>query len=222
VVLEPSPVETSSLAERRQSRALTSTALTIDTVTIEAEALVVATVDKTDASTDDELTQRSSEDRCDDLEWPATPTSVSSRCCEEWVAPLDTTASTCLPQDCPPLAPSTCFDCMYSEAPDANALLTAVDPNVHIYQPILSADGQQLYTDGEQVYMMACMETIGSQEASAEPVQLIHPIMDPYDPINQMMHGLCSASMPLQGDGWPTDTTPQEDGLWDMPWGDVF
>jgi len=50
------------------------------------------------------------------------------------------------------------------------------------FSPILSHDGQQLYTDGEEVYVMACLESDGG-----DALRMVHPVTDPTSPWHQMV-----------------------------------
>lgn len=100
------------------------------------------------------------------------------------------------------------------------------------YQPILSADGRHLYTDGEQVYMMACMEV--KADLGAEP-QVVHPVVDPCDPLHEAVMGslpaACSMWGCLAGAGFhcyygrdqyggrgQAACRHAEDRLWDVSW----
>mmetsp|Transcript_105 Transcript_105/g.386 ORF Transcript_105/g.386 Transcript_105/m.386 type:complete len:472 (-) Transcript_105:197-1612(-) len=124
----------------------------------------------------------------DEAAWPSTPRSELAQQDEVWMAG-------CLTQDVVPSVPIGAEFVQTSEG----SMITAVDPCMHRYHPILSDDGQQLYTDGEQVYVMACVDTsasAGSAEdaGGADSPQVMHAVTDPWDPMHQVVHELQLAS----------------------------
>lgn len=60
------------------------------------------------------------------------------------------------------------------------------------YQPVLSAHGQQLYRDGEQLYMLACLDTLEDQETATGAPPLLHAVVDPLDPMHGVVMDHCS------------------------------
>lgn len=105
------------------------------------------------------------------------------------------------------------------------------DPNMHLYQPIISPDGQQLYTDGEQVYMMACVEL---QAHTMQQPQVVHPVVHPCDPLHEVVMGTMSGGRNYWGSSSPYECysqnpyehhcaqvafpEPEEDKAWDVCW----
>lgn len=128
------------------------------------------------------------------------------------------------------------------------SMVQAVDPCLGMYHPILSQDGQQLFTDGHQVYMLAASEvTVSADGASLEEAR---PLVDPHDPMHQVLLNLSTAVTPSHYDCsdagcpqcrfWPTspydaaadfqisagyyqdqdvDEEDEEDALWNVCWG---
>jgi len=77
-----------------------------------------------------------------------------------------------------------------------NGVVQALDPNINVFQPIMTEGGQQFYTDGQQVYMMAAMTVdtgmVPDAEIAAEP-PVITPVVDPYDPLHHAFMSLSAA-----------------------------
>jgi len=169
----------------------------------------------------------------DEAAWPSTPRSELAQQDEVWMVG-------CLTQDVVPSVPIGAEFVQTSEG----SMITAVDLHMHRYHPILSDDGQQLYTDGEQVYVMACVDTsasAGSAEdaGGADSPQVMHAVTDPWDPMHQMastgseycgdvyMGATYCACGDYSAQDWPQEMMYQsqllaggghDDGLWDVPW----
>lgn len=50
------------------------------------------------------------------------------------------------------------------------------------YQPVMCENNQQLYTDGEQLYMLACVDV--SEDAGVAAPHLMQPVVDAHDPLH--------------------------------------
>jgi len=81
------------------------------------------------------------------------------------------------------------------EKDSQNGVVQALDPHINVFQPIMSEGGQQLYTDGQQVYMMAAMtiDTSTAPDVEVAPEPMITPVVDPCDPLHHAFMSLSAA-----------------------------
>lgn len=84
------------------------------------------------------------------------------------------------------------------------------------YQPVL-CDGKQFYTDGENLFMLACIDFPEDVDSVPRPMR---SVVDAYDPLHaeflgNLQKGLLErpASHGPQGFGLP------DEGIWNSPWG---
>mmetsp|Transcript_7418 Transcript_7418/g.16188 ORF Transcript_7418/g.16188 Transcript_7418/m.16188 type:complete len:446 (-) Transcript_7418:174-1511(-) len=79
------------------------------------------------------------------------------------------------------------FEDLIRERPAARGLfhepqpLQTTEMPLPCYQPVLSDSGEQLYTDGKQVFVMACIPVPNEAEALAADMMMT-PVVDPLDP----------------------------------------
>lgn len=122
---------------------------------------------------------------------------------DAWMIPLDE-----MPR-CPEPLPEAC----------EGVAIGSIDPNLSVYRPILSEDGQQLYTDGSQVYMLAGVQVTSAPleqpdidmtavTSTISSHEVMQPILDPYDPMHQVVMGLSSTLFEGCGQYWPETTSP--------------
>lgn len=82
-------------------------------------------------------------------------------------------------------------------------------------EPVLAADGRQLYTDGQQFFVLACVDTADGHNPTA--LQLVSPIVDPCDSKHQEFSEAMYASQEArnpQGYSIPA----ADDCDWDCAW----
>jgi len=97
------------------------------------------------------------------------------------------------------------------------------------YQPVLCSENQQLYTDGQQLYMLACIDEAQGLDDSG-PV-LMRPVVDAYDPLHaefakDACHGLDRLPVRQERDVCMLPPQPverrlfasQEGDAWDVCW----
>merc|ERR1740121_3521964 len=72
-------------------------------------------------------------------------------------------------------------ECVYRQLFDDMCMGTGVGPEVH-YQPVMCENNQQLYTDGEQFYMLACVDV--SEDAGVTAPHSMQPVLDAHDPLH--------------------------------------
>eukprot|EP00448_Togula_jolla_P018789 CAMPEP_0170589908 /NCGR_PEP_ID=MMETSP0224-20130122/11590_1 /TAXON_ID=285029 /ORGANISM="Togula jolla, Strain CCCM 725" /LENGTH=434 /DNA_ID=CAMNT_0010913675 /DNA_START=84 /DNA_END=1388 /DNA_ORIENTATION=+ len=83
------------------------------------------------------------------------------------------------------------FEDLIKECPAAQGVfqeplpLQMMDTPQPRYQPVLSDSGEQLYTDGKQVFVMACIGVPNEADAMAADT-MITPVVDPLDPRHQV------------------------------------
>jgi len=93
-----------------------------------------------------------------------------------------------------------------TEAPEST--VQAQPPSVPPYQPIMTEDGQQLYTDGQQVYMVAALTV---EQVTTPKPSTFTPVVDPCDPLHQAFIA-STMSAPAHADhrdmsgSWPTSS----------------
>jgi hypothetical protein len=93
--------------------------------------------------------------------------------------------------------------------------VTAVaPPAAPEYHPVLTAEGQQLYTNGAEMFVLAAVEAL--EDRTSTPGVRMTPLMDPSDPVHTMILDVCSP-------GAPPGESPQvapwsSDDQWDVCW----
>jgi len=81
-------------------------------------------------------------------------------------------------------------------------------------QPVRAADGRQLYTDGEQYFVLACVDASEGQEAA---LQLVNPVVDPSDPVHGAFLEAVSGSQPASRPQRYDAGCSTAEG-WNRPW----
>jgi len=82
------------------------------------------------------------------------------------------------------------------------------------YRPVLGDDGSQLYTNGNEFFVLAALEPL--DDVTHAPGVRMTPMVNPQDPVHQMLLDVCS---PCGSSGQsPQVASWDEDKLWNVSW----